>query len=53
MFLKLLEFFNHQYFFVKSSIVISSLLITLLLSEDSEVDESEIEVVLQKTESMI
>ena len=38
--------------FVKSSIVISSLCTILLLSEDSEVEEAEIEVVLWKTESM-
>jgi hypothetical protein len=39
-------------FFVKSSIVISSLCTILLLSEDSEVEEAEIEVVLWKTESI-
>jgi hypothetical protein len=33
-------------FFVKSSIVISSLCTILLLSEDSEVEEAEIKVVL-------
>jgi hypothetical protein len=39
-------------FFVKSSIVISSLCTILLLSEDSEVEEAEIEVVLWKTKSI-
>jgi len=39
-------------FFVKSSIVISSLCTILLLSKDSEVEESEIEEVLWKMESI-
>jgi len=39
-------------FFVKSSIVISSLCTILLFLEDSEVEEAEIEVVLWKTESI-
>jgi len=39
-------------FFVKSSIVISSLCTILLLLEDSEVEEAEMEVVLWKTKSI-
>ena len=50
---ELLEFSNFQYFFIKSYIVIFSLLITLLFSKESEVEEDEREIVLQKIESMI
>jgi len=49
--LETFEIFQSSMFFVKSSIVISSLYKILLLLEVLEVEEVEIELVLQKTES--
>jgi hypothetical protein len=49
--LETFEIFQSSIFFVKSSIVISSLYTILLLLEVLEVEEVEIELVLQKTES--